>query len=250
MTNTTYSTKTMYIVGSIAALGILALANPAAAYYGHNRTSNDVNIGSENSATVVNEAAVVANTGSNGIDGGDSGNAGNGGDARAAGNRSQANAGTGGSTGDSNNDGAIVTGNATAIGTINNDVNSNRTNVPADCDCDDRKRGDVTVWNSNYAALANGLLVDANTGENGITGGDSGKAGNGGDATARSWSMWNHYMKKGKFGHHGMNSTEANGGNGGSTGASNNLGTVLTGESIADGLVVNVVNRNVTRVAR
>jgi len=252
MTHTTYSNTKMILIGSVIALGALALATPASAYFGgHHGMSNDVNVGSENNAAVVNEVMVGANTGYNGIAGGNTGKAGNGGDARS--NRADANGGKGGNSGASNNEGVIGTGDATAIGTVNNDINSNLTAVTKDCECDNRKSrgGDVTAWSANTAILANGLGVDANTGDNMIDGGTSGAAGNGGDATARSWSMWKTYMQKGGYGHHNKNNGgEANGGNGGNTGASNNSGATVTGTSIADGLLINVVNRNVTRIAR
>ncbi|USN87628.1 MAG: hypothetical protein H6779_04445 [Candidatus Nomurabacteria bacterium] len=240
MTHSTYnSTRSMLIVGSIVTLGMLALTNPAAAYYNHHMpSSNDISVSSENNATVVNEVMVGANTGYNGILGGNTGRAGNGGD--ATGNR--ANGGNGGDTGESNNGGSIFTGAAGAIGTVDNTVNSNRTVVTTDCGCENRKGGsDITVWSGNNATLLNGLGVDANTGDNMIAGGTSGAAGNGGDATSYTRAMWFKHMHKGGA---------ANAGNGGNSGASNNGGDIMTGPSVADGLVINVVNRNVTRVAR
>ncbi len=236
MTHTTYNnTKSMLIVGSIVALSMIAMSSPAAAYQQfHQPQSNDITVSSENSAAVVNEVMVGANTGYNSIAGGNTGKAGNGGS--ATGNR--ANGGNGGNAGSSNNDGVIGTGAASAIGTVNNDINNTRTTVTKNCNCQSRNGGDVSVWTGNNAIIANALGVDANTGDNAIVGGTSGAAGNGGDASSYSKMTWFHHMNNGA----------ANGGNGGNAASSNNLGGILTGVAISDGLVVNVVNRSVTRV--
>lgn len=99
---------------------------------------------------------------------------------------------------------------------------------------------DIDVTSSNSASVLNAVVVGANTGGNAVVGGNTGMAGNGGDATSHSWSKWNHHHNKGV----------ANAGNGGNTGSTNNEAVVVTGDSLADGLVVNVVNSNVTRIAR
>lgn len=239
MTHTSYnSTKSMLIVGSIVALSMIAMVNPAAAYY--NQGSNDIDVSSSNSASVLNAVVVGANTGYNTVAGGNTGKGGNGGDASGK----NANGGHGGTSGSSNNEAIIGTGNAAAIGTVNNNINSNRTKVTTNCGCENRhsKGGDITVASQNEAEVGNVLGVDANTGDNAVLGGTTGKAGNGGDASAssHSWSKWSSHHNKGG----------ANAGHGGNTGGTNNVAVVLTGESVADGLVVNVVNRNVTRVAR
>lgn len=240
MTHTFYNnTKSMLIVGSIVTLSMIAMVNPAAAYFSH-QGGDDINVTSTNSASVLNAVVVGANTGYNVVAGGETGNGGNGGDATGK----KANGGHGGTTGSSNNEALIATGNAAAIGTVNNSVNSNRTKVTKDCGCENRKSkgGDVTVTSQNEAEVGNILGVETNTGENAVLGGTTGNAGNGGAASAssHSWSKWNNHQNKGG----------ANGGHGGNTGGTNNVAVVLTGESVADGLVVNVVNRNVTRVAR
>lgn len=239
MTHTYYnSTKSMLIVGSIVTLSMIAMVNPAAAYYNHH-SSNDIDVTNSNSASVLNAVVVGANTGNNAVVGGNTGMAGNGGDATGK----RANAGHGGTSGSANNEATVVTGNATAIGTVNNNINSNRTVVTTDCGCENRKNkgGDISVTNRNNAEVGNLVGAEANTGYNAVVGGTTGMAGNGGDAiSSHSWSKWNHHHNKGV----------ANGGNGGNTGSTNNEAVVVTGESVADGLVVNVVNSNVTRVAR
>ncbi len=235
MTHTSYnSTKSMLIIGSIVTLSMIAMVNPAAAYH----SSNDIDVTSSNSASVLNAVVVGANTGGNAVVGGNTGMAGNGGDATGK----RANAGHGGTSGSANNEAAIGTGNATAIGTVNNSINSNRTVITKDCGCENRKNkgGDISVNSSNKAEVGNLLGAEAKTGGNAVVGGTTGMAGNGGDATSHSWSKWNHHHNKGV----------ANAGNGGNTGSTNNEAVVVTGDSLADGLVVNVVNSNVTRIAR
>ncbi|MEZ4104644.1 MAG: hypothetical protein R3B60_05180 [Candidatus Paceibacterota bacterium] len=235
MTHKTYNnTRSMLIVGSIATLGILALANPAAAWYGgygYNQ-SNDIEVNNHNSATVMNEVQVTSNTGYNAAFGGNTGRGGEGGDATGR----TATGGDGGNSGSAGDGGTITTGDAASIGTVNNDVNRNNTNVTADCGC----KGDITVRNHNRSMVGNALLVDSNTGDNALAGGTSGAAGNGGDATSHSWSLWKSYMNGGS----------ATGGDGGNSGSAGDGGTITTGDAYSDGLVVNVVNRNVTRVAR
>ena len=234
MTHTTYSnTKSMLIVGSIVALSMVALTNPAAAYGNHYAPqSNDITVTNSNSAYVNNTVNVGSNTGGNSVTGGNTGGAGEGGDARG----SRATAGDGGTSGGSNNDGFIQTGNAAALSAISNNINTNRTKVTTDCGCQGRNGGDVEVTNRSNAKVTNNVTADANTGYNGVAGGTSGAAGNGGNASAHSWSKWNH--------HNGG----ATAGNGGNTGTSNNLGTIGTGDALSDSVIVNVVNRNITRV--
>lgn len=232
MTHKTYNnTRSMLIVGSIATLGILALANPAAAWYGYNQ-DNDINVNNHNSATVVNEVQVTSNTGFNAAIGGNTGAGGEGGNAHGY----RANGGEGGNSGSAGDGGTIRTGDASAIGTVQNDINRNNTNITADCGC----KGDITVRNNNRSMVGNALGVAANTGDNMLAGGTSGMAGDGGDASSHSWYAWNYYMNNGS----------AQGGNGGNSGSAGDGGTITTGNSYADGLVVNVVNRNVTRIAR
>jgi hypothetical protein len=241
MTHTTYNnTKSMLIVGSIVALSMVALTNPAAAYGGQQNhhmsvTSNDITVTNSNSATVSNTVVVGANTGYNSVAGGTSGKAGNGGNVHGNGT-----AGNGGTSGGSNNDGYIATGNAASLSAISNDINTNRTKITTNCGCQGKNGGDVTVNNQNNANIGNAVVAGSNTGYNGVTGGNTGAAGNGGETASHSWSKWNN--------HHMNNNGGATAGNGGNTGTSNNIGTILTGDSLSDSLVVNVVNRNITRI--
>ena len=190
---------------------------------------DDVRVANGNAAVVMNVATVNASTGNNEADGGDGGNGGN---ARGR----NADGGNGGRGGDG---GSVTTGAATAIGTISNDVNSNRTTVEG-CGCDNGSRGhrgggsddDVTVRNGNIAFVGNGLMVNASTGGNDVEGDEAGDGGNGNGS----------YRGRYHRGHgHGGN----DGGNGGRGGDG---GTVPTGAATSDGLITNVVNRNITRV--
>lgn len=236
MTHTNYSnTRSVLIVGSIAALGILALANPAAAW--HNTQNNDTTVTNHNETAVLNTVEVRSNTGGNVVAGGDTRGGGEGGDARA---NHRANGGEGGDSGDANQSGNIRTGDATSIGTIQNDVNRNTTVVESDCGCEDRRGGDVEVHNANYSVVANGMSASSNTGGNIAAGGTTGYGGNGGDANAQSWSYWYHHMNNGV----------ANGGDAGDSGDAENEGSITTGNAVSDALVINVVDRNVTRVNR
>lgn len=241
MTHTSYNnTKSMLIIGSIVTLSMIAFVNPAAAY-GQNHGSNDsdIEVTNSNTASVMNTVVVDSNTGGNMVAGGNTGKGGNGGDASGK----NARAGHGGTSGSTNNEAAIGTGNAAAIGTVKNEINSNRTKVSTNCGCENsgKKIGDIKVNNSNSSAVGNTVGVLANTGLNAVTGGTTGKGGNGGDASGSSysWSKWANH-----------NQGAAKGGHGGNTGSTNNTAVVVTGESVADSLVVNVVNRNVTRVNR
>ena len=237
MTQTTYSsTKMMLITGSVIALAAFAMATPASAFY-YYHSSDDTDVRSSNYASVENDVVVVSKTGSNGVTGGNTGRTGNGGYAHGR----TATGGDGGDSGDSTNLGTILTGNSTAIGTVNNDVNRNNTVVTEGCDCDG-SNGDVDVRSRNNGYVGNWLSVDSNTGDNGVVGGDSGAAGHGGDAISNTRSHYWKYFK--------ANKGSAEGGDAGNSGDSSNDGLIQTGESVADGLVVNVVNRNVTRVNR
>ena len=103
----------------------------------------------------------------------------------------------------------------------------------------DYSRGgdDTRVSNSNSATVINNVEVEAETGDNDAEGGEGDDGGNARSSSSYRglWHWWGNY---------GGNATGGNGGNGG------NGGTINTGAANADGLVNNVVNRNVTRVTR
>lgn len=147
----------------------------------------------------------------------------------------------------------------------------------------------IRVVNANDAAVANGVEVEAETGDNAADGGNGGKGGasgnsgsnagdggnggqggNGGDADAENKSTDSKYGKY-SFGKKGGSSTGpaaaeggdagdggfgATGGDTGDTGKAGNGGdgarggVIVTGSADALAAVVNVVNRNVTRITR
>ena len=174
---------------------------------------------------------MTANTGGNRADGGDSGQAGPMRPQKGPGGQS-------GQAGPGGDGGTINTGDATAYGTVYNDVNSSRVVVEG-CGCEegsrlsfmhmffsrdnDGKRLEIGIENED-TEVETELDVLANTGRNSANGGDS----RGGGSSFNPWAMW--------FGH---NMPQAGGGD---------AGTIRTGGAYADGLISNIVNRSVVRV--
>lgn len=116
------------------------------------------------------------------------------------------------------NTGDITTGDAYARAKVVNVVNSNTTKVCAPCvDCE----GNVEVANNNGANVGNGVGVLADTGENVAAGGD---------ATATGGYYY--------------------GGSGTALGGNNTAGDIETGNAYSSAKVVNVVNKNITRIRR
>lgn len=208
-----------------------------------------VEIEVENRAYVSNEVSVEAKTGHNEAEGGNGGRGDDGGDA------SKGVAGVGGNGGRGGDGGTVNSGQATAYGTIYNDVNSTRVSVEG-CGCDEplmgrymyfpMLRGDqeeqpIEVDVENSAHLRNALGVDAKTGGNEVDGGDGGSGDDGGDARSRSyrsWNMWFSWLQG------------SSGGAGGNGGAGAPGGTVRSGDAYADGLLNNLVNETIVRVHR
>lgn len=215
-------------------------------------TGDSVSVDTTNDATVTNSLTVVATTGDNDADGGDGEDGGDGGNATA--DRGLAIGGNGGVGGTGGVGGRIDTGNALAIGTLNNDINNNATEIVG-CGCDDTAttaptffgwnthRGDRTsVTNDSTASVSNDLHVIAETGDNEADGGDGDDGGVGGDAqTVHARTFWWFPVNT---------SSTAAGGNGGNGGQGATGGVITTGVSQSDGLVTNVVNRNITRILR
>lgn len=107
---------------------------------------------------------------------------------------------------------------------------------------------DIKVSVSNNATVTNTVKVEAETGDNDANGGDGAKGGNGGDATAKRDSRGsNHYFAFWSFGKSQDKNTAGHGGTGGTGGVG---GEIYTGNAVSGADVVNVVNRNVTRVTR
>ncbi len=238
MTYTHSKLTTLLWILAGALIGFTVWSSQAAAFGG-----DDTTVTSDNEAEVSNSLSVGANTGYNTARGGRGADGGDGGDAEG----DNATGGNGGSGGSGGGGGSITTGNAMAIGTIDNDINSNDIEVEG-CGCDDDGplflgwwggSDDTTVTSGNRASVLNSLTVDANTGDNDASGGKGDDGGDGGDATARSWSHWWFWFNM---------TGDTTGGNGGSGGGGGNGGTVDTGDAVADGLIINVINRNVVRV--
>lgn len=103
---------------------------------------------------------------------------------------------------------------------------------------------ETTVKNTNEASVSNSVTVSASTGGNDANGGDGSNGGDGGRGGRNA-------------GNGGQGSRNGDGGNGGNTGDGGNggaggegaLGGIIeTGDADAGSVVVNSVNRNVTRV--
>lgn len=237
----TYKLTAIFSALAMALFGFAAMSGTAAAFGG-----DDTTVTSSNEAEVTNTLNVSARTGDNVARGARGGHGGDAGDARGR----NATGGNGGNGGLGGNGGEISTGDAGAIGTIDNNINTNNVQVEG-CGCDNDVplfRGffggsdDTTVTSRNRASVRNNLSVTADTGNNNVSGGEGSGGGEGGDATARSWSHWWNWF-------YGMGEGQAaDGGNGGSGGRGGDGGTIETGESAADGMIVNVINRNIIRV--
>lgn len=243
----TFQLSTLVTAFAVALLlGAFGSATEAAAFMGG---GDDITVENSNEADVTNNLEVEAETGDNDANGGDGEEGGHGGDAdSASGLAVGGNGGTGGTGGAG---GTVDTGAAVAIGTIDNDINRNITRISG-CGCDEEEsmfgrffgRGEnITVRNTNSAGITNNLEVEAETGDNDVNGGDGEEGGNGGDANvSRNRGFWWWFL--------GSDDNVAAGGHGGAGGNGATAGEVTTGISQADGLVTNVVNRNVTRIVR
>jgi hypothetical protein len=197
------------VVAFASTVAFLASAVPAFASFSFG-SSSDIDINSNNWASVSNNVVTVADTGLNNSVGGVA-------ESRAYGKgaESQANGGDGGD---------VTSGNAEAFSFVTNVVNSNTTKVTADCGC----KGDVKIKSKNGASVGNNVGTSAFTGGNGSFGGAGvGKA-------VSNSSSYHHYGNSGA-------ESKANGGDGGS---------VDSGNAASGSSVMNVVNSNVTRVRR
>jgi len=267
----------------VMGLGLYAIPALANGEYGDGWGADEVTVSNNNTASVSNEVSVSASTGGNDADGGDAGYGGAGGrGGRNAGDGGRGSrvgdGGDGGNTGDGGNGGAggdggmggiITTGNASAWSEIENTVNVNKTTIEA-CGCDDQegelsffsRRDDISVRNRNNANVSNDVEVRAETGYNDADGGDGenggdasrggSSAGNGGDAGSTHIHHW--WFGEGEYdvdgGNGGDGGNTGDGGNGGTGGEGGMGGDILTGDADASSVVVNTVNRNVTRVRR
>ena len=197
--------------------------------------NSPVTVKNTNTALVVNQVVVSANTGWNVANGGMAGNGGKGGSVKASDHDNVG--GDGGNGGDAGMGGTIVTGDAQAAAAISNDVNRNDTEV-GNCGCDgvsssqdvNLQDSKTKVKNDNAAALENGVGVAVDTGNNLTNGGDAGMGGKGGSV---------------KDSDHGNV-----GGMGGNAGMGGAGGSITTGMSMSVASLVNVLNTNITRIHR
>jgi hypothetical protein len=229
--------KVLYIAFVIAlALATVFTLAPVSHAWFWPGSNSDVKVTNNNSANVTNNISSEAETGENTANGGDGEQGGNGGSATGSswgwwGSNGENNGGNGGAGGDGGIGGVIDTGNATSVVGVENSVNYTYTSVDS-CGCEDgfaKRRGDVTVRNNNNAWVTNNVESEAETGENTANGGDGEQGGNGGSASGK-----------------GNN----NGGNGGAGGDGEGDGLIMTGDASSGVVVVNRVNRTVTRVVR
>jgi len=221
--------KKIAVIALILAVALTFAITPAFAR--GRRGGSDITVSNSNTCTTVtNNVEVSANTGDNDADGDEGGNGGDSGDAMAGGFFSSAETGDGGNGGDGGDGGIIVTGDATAGAVVVNAVNTNRTHIRSGCSgCDG---GDITVRNRNRRTIVtNNVEVEAETGDNDADGDEGGNGGDSGDATNFC----------------GGNATTGDGGDGGDGGWG---GEIRTGDADAGAAVINVVNRNVTRISR
>ena len=241
------------------ALGLFAIPSALATGGGHwGGGGDDVTVVNNNNASIFNGVLTVADTGDNSADGYEGGDGGEGGDTGNANGGYKG--GDGGTTGDADGGdggegglgGLIITGNAYAGTAVLNDINSNKTVVNS-CGCEDDGWGwggdDVTVRNNNTAHVTNLVGTIADTGDNnadGYEGGDGSEGGDTGNANGGAGGG-HHWWWGGSDGGNGGTTGEADGGAGGEGGWG---GQIQTGNAAAETAVVNVVNRNVTRIRR
>jgi hypothetical protein len=184
--------------------------------------AGDVVVSNTNSATVSNVVSSSAVTGNNTADGARAANRTSGGDIDHSGAANKA--GNVGSTVLGGNGGMISTGSATAVSEITNRLNTNRAQV----ELTPWATNDVHVGNTNGLSVGSMIEAAADTGSN---------TGNGARAHGTT--------SGGNVDHSGDANTS---GNGGSDVEGGNGGHVTTGNSSARSSVLNVLNRNITRI--
>ncbi len=206
------------IIAFTTALSLLATALPAFA------ASNDIVVRSRNVASVSNEVVSSASTGGNTANGAAAKNTASGGNVADSGSSNEA--GNGGNTVLGGMGGLVVTGNANANVSISNDVNSNNTDVEAN----PWATGDVRLRSRNVVDLGNAVATGAATGDNVANGRRGVNTVSGGSVTDSNYAN-----KAGNGGNH------VEGGSG---------GEIRTGVATTNNSVVNVLNRNVTRMRK
>jgi len=190
-----------------------------------------------NCAMVNNMVMTRANTGENMADGSYAGSGGDGGSIRnKKGDVEDSSTGAGGDGGNAGYGGTVITGEAIAASEVKNLVNSNLAEInrcacaenDENCECSNDR-----IRNTNRAYLGNAVMTEASSGLNAALGSYAGAGGAGGAIA--------------NCGDEVENSTT---GAGGAGGAGSDGGIIQTGASSAWSSVINVVNRNLTRILR
>jgi hypothetical protein len=186
--------------------------------------AGDVNVNNNNSATLTNSVQVYSSSGSNTANGGYAKGNTEGGNV----NHSNFNnlAGNGGSTVMGGDGGTIVTGGAVATVDILNKINTNKTDVNAT----NWAVNAIKVHNTNGLSLTNAGITESRSGIN--------------DANGKSAYQ---STEGGNLDNAGATNTA---GNAGSNVRGGNGGRITTGNAVSAASVVNVLNRNITRIVK
>ncbi len=184
-----------------------------------------------------------SNSGANIADGSYGGDGGDGGDIRNRGDVDESSTGRGGNGGNSGEGGMVVSGNATAVTDAYNEVGTNRTLIDR-CACEGDDDGKVKVTNRSRIMFMDYSGSESNTGLNAAMGSEAGDAGDGGDIGSHT----SHHGKDKKGGDSDVD--ESMTGVGGTGGSSSAGGLVQSGDSSSRTTSVNLLGRNITRIAR
>ncbi len=209
--------------------------------------SDGVMVINESNASTETFVGVSSNTGFNWAGGSSGGSGGDGGDITASkcgGDVKDSNTYYGGEGGDASEGGVVVTGDASAGVEVMNVVNTNMTSIESsDGDGDVWVFGPIigfgsdntTVKNKTHTRSVTMVEVEANTGDNMVSGSYGGPGGDGGDIDT-SW--------------YGGDVKDSNAGRGEAGGDSGIGGYVLTGSADSYAGVVNILGTNITRIIR
>ena len=219
-----------------------AMARGHHGHHGHDHGDDtSIIVSNSNSAFVGNLVVSEANTGENTAAGSYAGDGGDGGSINNRGGRGEAEVegsrtGSGGNGGSSSTGGTVYTGTAVSDAGVLNVVNSNATDIEESCGCEQDGDRTTTVRNHNRAMVLNGVVSEAETGENTAYGSYAGDGGDGGS------------INNGGGGADEAEVEDSRTGRGGQGGNSGLGGYVQTGPAYSSAGAVNVVNTNLTRI--
>lgn len=186
--------------------------------------SGNISVTNHNSATVTNSLSVTSSTGYNTSNGAQATNETSGGSVMNS--NFDNHAGNGGSTVMGGHGGTIVTGAAVATADISNEINTNQTSI------------DATNWATNHIKVKNTNGLDlVNVGTGAAQSGDNVSNG----AKAKSETEGGNVHTSGASNHAGNTGSSVHGGMGGS---------ITTGDAGVGSSVINVLNRNITRIVK